>query len=254
MLFGTHNSCTYGSLKGCCTDILLPWTRNQTLTLNEQLEKGVRWFDFRLTYNTKDGIIYLSHTLSTTNDIHTIMKIFADFFNQSPEHPFVIINIRVDYHDRSNSGVINPIMDKIFIEYANLIFTRDEFYESGNPIPLMKFDTQKKLLCYCSDGTIQNQLVFSMELMPTVAFWNAGTIDRCEQIIQELEVEFEKQKDGPFLYPRERMINFDYSSNLPLFYTDYQQLELIKKYREIILNSRPSILAGNHIEDIIVLF
>ena len=254
MLYGTHNSCTYGSLKGCCTDIILPWTRNQTLTLKEQLEKGVRWFDFRLTYNTMDAVIYLSHTLCTTNDIQTMMKTFADFFNQSPEHPFIIINIRVDYNDRSNSAIINPIMDKIFTEHANLIFTREEFYESGSAIPLMKSDTHKKIMCYCSDGTIQNQLVFSTDLMPTVAFWNAGTIERCEELIQSLEVEFDKQKDGPFLYPRERMIIFDYSGYPPLFYTDYQQLELIKKYRETILNARPSILAGNHIEELIALF
>lgn len=254
MLYGTHNSCTYGSLKGCCTDIMLPWTRNQTLTLNEQLEQGVRWFDFRLTYNTKDTIIYLSHTVCTNNDINTIMKIFADFFDKHQESPFVIINIRVDYNDRSNSSVINPIMDTIFIKYSDLIFTHNEFYESGNPIPLMKSDTHKKLLCYCSDGTIQHSLVFSMDLMPTVAFWNAGTIDRCEQMIQELDVDFEKQKDGPFLYPRERMIIFDYSSTAPLFYTDYQQIELIKKYRETILNAKPSIIAGNHIQDLIVLF
>jgi len=45
------------------------------------------------------------------------------------------------------------------------------------------------------------------------------------------------------------MINFDYSSVAPLWWTDRQQLELMRKHELFIRNQRPTIIAGNHVED-----
>lgn len=99
-----------------------------------------------------------------------------------------------------------------------------------------------KLLLYCADGTIQDPAVLANDLTPTVALWDAGTVEVCETRLLSLEALFAAQVNGPFLFPMDRTILFDYSSYAPLWYTDREQLDLMKKYKARILDARPRFL------------
>lgn len=254
MIYGTHNSCTYGSLQGCCTCMILPWTKNQSLSITEQLEKGVRYFDFRISYSTADGQLYLSHTLLTEHTASSIFNEVFQFLNKSPDHPFIMIHVRVDYHARSNQSIIQPILTKLLNFYSDSLMTRADLYKNEEKINMKDLTVTQKALLYCADGTIHHPSVFSTDLMPCVAFWNAGTVEECERRMETLEEEFAKQINGPFLFPNERMIMFDFSNNYPLWITDYQQFRLMDQYKARIIASKPTILAGNYIEKIIEIF
>lgn len=251
MLYGTHNSCTYGSLQGCCMCVALPWTQNQTLTFVEQLEKGVRYFDFRISYSTNDAELYLSHTLLTENRLTTILNELSTFLERHPESPMIMIHVRVDYKDRPNQSVVQRIITPMLSFYSKWFLTSSEIerdrFEKVSALP-------QKVLLYCADGTIQHPCVFSSDLMPMVDFWNAGTEEECERRLQHLEELFDAQKNGPFLFSNQRLLMFDFSNEWPLWITDRQQLSLIEKYKALIIKANPTILAGNHIEKIMNLF
>lgn len=234
--------------------MILPWTKNQSLTLTEQLEKGVRYFDFRISYSTTDGQLYLSHTLLTEHTATSIFNELFQFLAKSPNHPFLAIHLRVDYNARSNQAVIQPIITGLLNYYSNSLMTRSDLYHHDEKRSWKDIAVTQKVLFYCADGTIQHPSVFSSDLMPTVAFWNAGTAEECERRIQTLEEEFAKQTNGPFLFSNERMLMFDFSNNYPLWITDYQQFQLIEKYKALIIGAKPTIIAGNHIQKIMELF
>lgn len=252
MLFGTHNSGTYGSLQGCCTDIILPWTQNQSLTIEEQLDLGVQWLDLRITYSPDDGELYLSHTLRTTNRFPVLIEQLARRCRSATTVcPLVYIHVRVDYQDRGNAGIIAPLLQGLLRSYEDILCTKEK---CGPTIHETSSRVHHKILLYCSDGTIQHPMVVGMELAPTIAFWNAGNVDTFELRLLALEELYGEQKNGPFLFPNDRLLIFDYSTRAPLWYTDREQRVLMQKHKTRILDAHPTILAGNMIQDILPIF
>lgn len=247
-LYGTHNSCTYGSLLNSCSCVVLPWVRNQSLTITEQLEKGVRWLDFRVSFSK--GNVYLSHTFLMEHTLQSVMKEIAGYLAQYPHSPFLLLHLRVDFNDRANQANIEPIVQNILSSYSSLCIQKDEFDAT---IPLLQNPTKAKILFYCADGTLSHPCLFASDLMPTLYGWDAGSIDALEQRLLNMNA-FCSAQTQPFLYPKERMIHFDYSSAAPLWWTDRQQLELMRKHELFIQNQRPTIIAGNGVEDWIHLF
>ena len=200
---------------------IAPWTQNQTLTITEQIARGVRWFDLRISYSPEDHSLYTSHTYLTTN---ALADVFAALQVSALASPLYIL-LRVDYQQRDQCAVIAPLL-----------------------APLIDASISPSLLFYCDDGTVTHPAVRSTGLMPTVSLWDAGSIEECERRFQNLEQLFQEQTDGPFLFPKERMLLLDYSTSAPLWYTDAQQVGLLKKYRGAVEAVRLTILAGNHVE------
>ena len=243
MLYGTHNSCTYGSLLNGCLFMVTPWVRNQNLSTSDQLEKGVRCFDFRVSF--EKGNVYLSHTYLMEHTLHSIMEEFDSYFKGKPDSPFIMINLRVDFNDRANQAVINPLVQEILSWYKSLCIERNTF---DTTIPLLENTTKGKILFYNSDSTLSHASIFSSDLMPTLYGWDAGSIEAFEERLLNIKPFYSAQTQ-PFIYPNERMIMFDYSSNAPLWYTDKQQVQLMVRYESFIKNTRPTIISGNHIEE-----
>jgi len=247
-LYGTHNSCTYGSLLNSCLCIASPWVRNQSLSITEQLEKGVRWFDVRLSFSK--GNVYGSHTYLME---HTLMQIMEDITNHltnHPESPFLLIHLRVDFNDRANQAVIQPIVQEILSFYESMCLPQRALDAT---VPLLQQPAKGKMLLYCADGTLSHQSLCASDLMPTLYGWDAGSIDVLEERLLHMDA-FCQAQTQPFLFPNDRMILFDYSSTAPLWWTDRQQLELMQTHELFIRNQRPTIIAGNHVEDWVELF
>ena len=243
MLYGTHNSCTYGSLLNGCLFMVTPWVRNQNLSISDQLEKGVRCFDFRVSF--EKGDVYLSHTYLMEHTLHSIMEEFDSYFKGKPDSPFIMINLRVDFNDRANQAVINPLVQEILSWYKSLCIERNTF---DTTIPLLENTTKGKILFYNSDATLSHASIFSSDLMPTLYGWDTGSIDAFEERLLKIDDVYRTQTQ-PFIYPNERMIMFDYSSVAPLWYTDKQQVQLMVRYESFIKSTRPTILSGNHVEE-----
>lgn len=248
MIYGTHNSCTYGSLLNCCLFSVIPWVRNQSLSISDQLENGVRWFDFRVSF--EKGNIYLSHTFLMEHTLKSVMEEIADYFKRKSECPFIMIHLRVDFNDRANQKLIEPIVQGILSSYASFCIDKNTF---DTTIPLLENTTKSKILFYNSDSTLSHPSIFACDLMPSLYGWDTGSIEAFEQRLLNINAFYSAQTQ-PFIYPNERMIIFDYSSNAPLWYTDKQQLQLMVQYKLFIKNARPTIISGNHIEEWIDMF
>lgn len=203
----------------------------------------MRWLDFRVSLFK--GEVYLSHTYLMEHTLKSIMKMIADYMEQHPDSLFLMIHLRVDFNDRANQAHIEPIVQEILSSYMSICIQKDAFDAT---IPLLENTTKGKILLYCADGTLIHPCLFASDLMPTVYGWDAGSIDAFEQRLLNMNA-FCSAQTQPFLYPKERMILFDYSSVAPLWYTDRQQLELMRKHESFIQNQRPTIIAGNHVED-----
>jgi len=228
---------------------MLPWTRNQSLTLEEQLELGVRWFDIRISFSKDTNHLYASHTALTTHSLESILTTFASFLEKTSS-PLLFINLRVDYKDRSQAPLIQPYVSDLLLSYIPFLANR---YDCG--LTIEETSVTKKMLIYCSDRTIQDSLIIPMDLMPCVSFWDANSIEDCEKRLFLLQDEFHKQEgEGIYLFPKNRMIVFDYSSNNILWYTDKQMIKIMNKYKNNIVTVKPTILAGNHVQDWMELF
>jgi len=247
-IYGTHNSCTYGSLLNSCLCPVIPWVRDQSLTLSEQLERGIRWFDFRLSL--EKGEIYLSHTYLMEHTLKSIMGEIADHLTRRPDSPFLMIHLRVDSNDLADQAAIEPLVGSILTSYASMCVNNDTFDAA---IPLADNKTKGKILLYCANATLHHPLIFSSDLMPSLYGWDAGSIDAFEQRLLNMNA-FCSSQTQPFLYPKERMIIFDYSSVAPLWWTDRQQRDLMTTHELFIRNQRPTIIAGNGVEEWMHLF
>lgn len=247
-LYGTHNSCTYGALQSCCLFPVLPWVRNQSITISEQLEHGIRWFDFRVSLGC--NIVYLSHTFLMEHTLISVLDEIVEFMTHHPEQPFIMLHLRVDFHDLAQQAVIQPIVQSILSSYESFFIDPHTFDTS---IPLLQNTTKARILCYTADSTLSHPLLFESDLMPTLYGWDAGSIDALEERLLKMD-EFCSAQTQHFIYPKERMIIFDYSTSAPLMYTDQQQRQLMEKHRPYLLRQRPTIISGNHTQTWMGLF
>jgi hypothetical protein len=225
--------------------MFIPWFRNQSLTIEQQLQIGVRWFDLRLSYYNND--VYLSHTFIMNSTFESIMESF-----KHTSHP-IIIQLRVDFNNLSKQTNVCLLTNTILEKYSDLFLLEHELDEDTIFTKnCVVHPSNKRILLYCSDGTIKNTYTISKNIMPTVSFWSRGTIAACEKALEDLEGEFNKINNSidVYLFPNRRMIIFDYSSMTPLCITDRQQTALIKKYADTIKKANVSIFAGNYIQTI----
>lgn len=80
-MLGSHNSMTYLPLMGWGR-VLRPWVRCQSLTLTEQYERGVRYFDIRIRPD-KAGQWRFCHNNVQLDDT---VRGFADIFRVAQHH------------------------------------------------------------------------------------------------------------------------------------------------------------------------
>jgi len=223
--------------------MVTPWVRNQTLSITEQLEKGVRWFDFRVSF--ENGNVYLSHTYLMQHTLTSVLEEIDDYFRQKTGCPFIMIHLRVDSNALSNQSIIEPLVQDTLTRYSSLCIDKDKFDAT---IPLAQNNTKCRVLFYNANGTLSHHSIFSSDLMPALYGWDTGSIEAFEERLLDMD-NFYATQTGPFIYRNERMILFDYSSTAPLWYTDRQQLGLLLKHKAFIQAKQPTIIAGNYIQD-----
>lgn len=111
LILGSHNSGTSQlsldiktvnpkGLPKCLNSIIYKWSVCQTLSISEQLEFGVRYFDIRIRKYQND--FYVVHGL-TGNKISWILNEFKDFITKNNDN-IVIISINQDMYDSVDQG------------------------------------------------------------------------------------------------------------------------------------------------------
>jgi hypothetical protein len=257
MLYGSHNTGTFGTTQGCIQNITLPWIQTQTLNISEQLKAGIRYFDLRVSYLNEQ--VYISHTILMSNTLDEIMKSFSDYLIDNPNNPIIFIQLRVDYNDLQNRIVIQSFISTVLEKYYTLFLNENEITSdmlmTELPAPTPHSETNiinpnrsnKKIVLFCDNGTIINSLTISKWLMCKVQLFEKITITECENVFKNLEASFTSQPDPEcgYIFPNNRALYFDYSSIWPLFITDNQQIA----YKDTtIMNANISLIVGNNAE------
>lgn len=123
---GTHDSCTaFCTMENMC--------RCQSLTVKEQLEKGIRLFDIRLYRSGKD--FYLCHSLAdcftdatkkTKLTFDAVLEDFCEFLRDNPDEA-LIVSIKQD------RGIMNRLFFPAFYERYIEGNEAQWYLDNGNP-------------------------------------------------------------------------------------------------------------------------
>ena len=121
MIPGTHNSAALSPLKAL-NRLVWPWAQNQSLTLTQQLDLGVRYLDLRVSH--QEGVIYCSHRFLSSTTLQSALSQIRTFLERHPSE-FVLVFVRADFDNRASlsatlvSEIVNAEIGNILFEPIN---------------------------------------------------------------------------------------------------------------------------------------
>ncbi|WP_055096796.1 hypothetical protein [Gabonia massiliensis] len=114
-ILGAHNANTYLKPRKWWMRLINFTSKCQKLTIDEQLEHGVRYLDFRIRYDKELGLFFYCHGLveytPSVNQIVLLLSIFA-YINETET-----IYIRFVYDDTFNNNIDDFDLFNLFIEH-----------------------------------------------------------------------------------------------------------------------------------------
>jgi 1-phosphatidylinositol phosphodiesterase len=135
---GTHDSCTYTTR--------IPYTRCQDLSLETQLNSGIRFMDIRCrhfndTFCIHHGPVYLDKTFT---DIRNICINFLSMH----KNEFIILHIKPEYDAENNNKTFDVVLNEYIRGYESYFYT-------SSKVPTLKEAKGKiVLLCRYSDNSV----------------------------------------------------------------------------------------------------
>lgn len=138
---GTHDSATY------CIKILKEYAVTQSLTISQQLEVGIRYFDIRLCYsNDNPNALFICHgILSCKLTFDEVMQNIIKFIDANPNEGIIL---KVQNERKSHSKNIDRLL-------SNILFKYNKYILQTNTIPLIG-QLRGKFLLMLSDITVTN--------------------------------------------------------------------------------------------------
>ncbi len=125
---------------------MIPWTKTQDLSIMEQLEIGVRFFDLRVTVEEGDEL-YLSHGLRGEK-LSDAFDAIRDFCNNT-DKDLVIIKIKGFPDKKCKNSNPNELVANFFRKYSDLILQKSDIKIPRNlPSMTMKniLETGKRII------------------------------------------------------------------------------------------------------------
>lgn len=191
VLLGTHDSCAYvvnylnpiptqnklhrvlGILAkriGSIGSFLSGWTRTQYFTIQEQLEMGVRSFDFRISYHSKDGQIYLTHTYNCT-PLKDALDQLEDFLKTHPGE-VIIIHSKSDWEHREGMKAIQSqqYIDMVNEHLGNFLCPPVKSLDESMRLDLMVQEGRRVVFSY--EGAGDTNCTFSWDTNLFNSTWN----------------------------------------------------------------------------------
>lgn len=139
VLPGTHDSLTYdlSSSNLCVADpdatafakaprFGIAFAQAQYLTMQEQLERGIRYFDIRLCFQSGDS--YPSHSLVSNHPFSYDLEQLQTFLNANP-HEVIVLDLQHIYG--YNVERIKALLDNIKTKFAGKIISYQDYKPSS---------------------------------------------------------------------------------------------------------------------------
>lgn len=139
VLPGTHDSLTYdlSSSNLCAADsdatafakaprFGIAFAKAQYLTMQEQLERGIRYFDIRLCFQSGDS--YPSHSLVSNHPFTNDLEQLQTFLNANP-HEIIVLDLQHIYG--YNVERIKALLDNIKTKFAAKIISYQDYKPSS---------------------------------------------------------------------------------------------------------------------------
>ena len=102
------------------------WTKTQDFNIFDQLSKGIRVFDLRLSYREKDNAFYITHTLTCTS-LKDIIEQVTSFTENHPDE-IIILLLKADWSYRQSLTVEKRMEAlKLIKNKLNLIKNTNDF-------------------------------------------------------------------------------------------------------------------------------
>ena len=176
---GTHDTMAYNpDLK------FLNITRTQTISLENQLNIGIRYLDIRLTnqsdrFDINHGAIYLGYNFTD------VLETVEEFLNANPSET-IVMRLKQE-HSNSSLAEMKNLFDKYFEEYRELFWTKDS---SNSPINPSLAELRGKILVVSEVDSIDFSLRFKDVILQD--YFALGTVynitDKWDKVRNHLEL------------------------------------------------------------------
>ena len=123
-ILGAHNANTYLRPRKWWMRLINFTSKCQKLTIDEQLEHGVRYFDFRIRYDKELGVFRNCHGLVEYNTIVNQTVLLLSIFAHINETE--TIYIRFVYDDTFNNNIDDSDLTDLFINQIYPILRNDK--------------------------------------------------------------------------------------------------------------------------------
>ena len=137
---GSHNSATFGKSYKWYHKLFVPFARCQNKSLKQQWDKGVRFYDLRVTFI--DNSWHVAHGLWTGgNTLECILQELIGYSNKSRQTCYVsitlekgkcddflvVINNMIDQLNKTDEGKIEPLEIAIKLPQWTTLYFNDKF-------------------------------------------------------------------------------------------------------------------------------
>ncbi len=140
---GTHDS---GADYGCPDFSYSKYAVCQDWTITEQLNKGIRYLDIRLKYNSDEGQLRIQHGKCYQRDnFGSVLKEIKNFLLTNPTEA-IIMRFK-DEDDDTKDSVFKARFDEYIADFRNIIFTGETIptlREARGKVVLIDFCTKMK--------------------------------------------------------------------------------------------------------------
>lgn len=124
-ILGAHNANTYMNPRKWWMKLINFTSKCQKLSIDEQFEHGVRYFDFRIRYDKESGLFLNCHGLveytDSVNQVVLLLSIFA-CINKTET-----IYIRFVYDDTFNNNIDDSDLTDLFINQIYPILRNNKY-------------------------------------------------------------------------------------------------------------------------------
>lgn len=161
--------------------IIKKWATTQERSIKEQLESGVRAFDFRVAYNQKTGDIECSHTFPCSPSFKEQLQELRGFLDEHPGE-VVVVKIKPDYIHRSGmQGHHKDVIDAVNEVLGDVLCPRKErFDEKSMTVDRMVKKNQRVVCIYggCADKQIYGAAETKAQKAARKKIWPASSFFR----------------------------------------------------------------------------
>ncbi|XP_015667766.1 PI-PLC X domain-containing protein 1 [Protobothrops mucrosquamatus] len=156
--------------------IILRWSITQDLTVLEQLDAGIRYFDFRIAHKSDDPSmkLYFVHMLYTTVEVEVVLWDILRWLKNHPWEVVVLAFRNFDGLDENHHNHLVACIKKIFSSRLcprNIVPTLWNMWSSGYQV-ILSYDKIE-------------QLIKHNELWPAIPYW-WGNKDTARKLIEFL--------------------------------------------------------------------